>query len=398
MENFDRKQLKYTKTDISLSGYPLSEILSKNKTPLYIYSETILENNFSKFTLAIKKNKQDGLVCFAMKSNNNLEVLKTLANLGAGADIVSGGELKQALKAGISADKIVFSGVGKTEEEISLGIKKGIYSFNIESVEELELINAVSKKLKKTARVAFRLNPKVHAKTHKHISTGYKTHKFGMLQKDILDVVKKEALWTNVKLVGLSVHIGSQLTCLDATLSAVKRLCLCAKKLNTDLEFIDVGGGLGVNYTADSNAPTVLDYITKVNNIITEYFPQIKVVYEPGRKISASAGFFVTKIIRTKTSEDCRFLVVDGGMNDFVRPSLYDAFHEIYPSRKSKKLVPTDIVGPICETADCFGTNRKLPLLEKDDYIIIADTGAYGHTMSSTYNMRRLPKEIFLAK
>jgi diaminopimelate decarboxylase len=397
MENFDRKQLKYTKNDILLSGHALSELLLKNKTPFYVYSETILENNFSKFTQAIKKNKQDALVCFAMKSNNNINVLRSLGRLGAGADIVSGGELKQALKAGISASKIVFSGVGKTEDEISFGIKKGIYSFNVESIEELKLINEVATKLKKTARVAFRLNPKVHAKTHKHISTGYKTHKFGMLEEDILSIMKIESLWTNIKLVGLSVHIGSQLTCLKATLSAVKKLCLCAKKLNTEIEFIDVGGGLGVNYTNESLAPTVLEYITEVNKIIIAHFPKIKVVYEPGRRISASAGFFVTKIIRTKTSENCRFLIVDGGMNDFVRPSLYDAFHEIYPSRKSSKLVATDIVGPICETADCFGTNRKLPLLEKDDYVIIADTGAYGHSMSSTYNMRTLPKEIFLS-
>jgi diaminopimelate decarboxylase len=398
MENFDRKQLKYSKSDISLSGYSLNELLSKNKTPLYVYSEKILENNYAQFTKAIKKNKQDALICFALKSNNNIDVLKSLAKLGAGADIVSGGELKHALKAGISADKIVFSGVGKTEDEIILGLKKGIYSFNVESVEELEMINDIAMRLKKIARVAFRLNPRVHAKTHKHISTGYKTHKFGLLQADILNAVKNEKLWTNTQLVGLSVHIGSQLTCLDATLSAIKRLCICAKKTNINLEFLDVGGGLGVNYSSKSNAPAVIEYVTQMNEIIIGYYPKIKVVYEPGRRIAASAGFFLTKIIRTKTSENCRFLVVDGGMNDFVRPSLYDAFHEIYPSKKSKKVVSTDIVGPICETADCFGTNRDLPYLEKDDYIIIADTGAYGHTMSSTYNMRRLPKEIFLEK
>jgi len=398
MENFDRKQLKYTKDSFLISDHSINDLIKKHKTPFYVYSEKILENNFTSFLKETKKNKQDALICFALKSNNNLDVLKTLAKLGSGADIVSGGELKQALKAGIKADKIVFSGVGKTDNEIELGIKKGIYSFNVESIEELKRISEIAVRLKKNARVAFRFNPKVHVKTHKHISTGYKTHKFGILEKDILLAVANKKLWQNIKLVGLSVHIGSQLTCLKATAKAIQSACLCAKKINWPLEFIDVGGGLGVNYKKETGAPDIKTYIKLVNDTILKHYGKIRVVYEPGRRISASCGFFISKVIRTKQSEDCHFVIVDGGMNDFVRPSLYDAYHEIFASRKSPKTIKTDIVGPICETADCFGTNRELPKLTEKDFIIIADTGAYGHTMSSSYNMRSKPSEYFLSK
>jgi diaminopimelate decarboxylase len=397
MENGSRKLITFKKNQLFIDKYNFSEIVKENKTPFYLYSERILTNNFNLFKKAIKKSKQKGLICFALKSNNNIEVLKTLARLGSGADIVSGGELKQALKAGIPASKIVFSGVGKTEKEIKEGLKANILSFNVESLEELEMINSLAKKMKVKAQVAFRLNPKVHAKTHKHISTGYKTHKFGILKDDILMAAKVERYWTNTQLVGLSIHIGSQLTNLDATFEAIENMCDCANELGINLKFLDVGGGLGVNYK-EGEAPEVDAYIAGVDRIIKSKCGDIKVVYEPGRSISATCGFFVSKVIRSKVSEDCRFVIVDGGMNDFVRPSLYDAYHEIFSSVNSKDLVETDIVGPICETADCFGTSRMLPKLTDKDFVIIGDTGAYGHTMSSHYNMRKKPKEIFLTK
>ncbi len=397
MENTTRKLVTFKKKNLYIDKYNFSEIVKSNKTPFYLYSERALTNNFNEFEKAIKAVKQKGLLCFALKSNNNINVLKTLANLGSGADIVSGGELKQALKAGIPASKIVFSGVGKTEKEIKEGLKAGILSFNVESLEELSMINALAKKMKVKAQVAFRLNPKVHAKTHKHISTGYKTHKFGILKDDILKAANNESYWTHTDLVGLSIHIGSQLTNLDATFEAIENMCDCANALPIKLKFLDVGGGLGINYKKDE-APKVHDYIVGVNKVIKSKCGDIAVVYEPGRSISASCGFFVSKVIRSKVSEDCRFVIVDGGMNDFVRPSLYDAYHEIFSSVDSKDLVETDIVGPICETADCFGTSRMLPKLTDQDYVIICDTGAYGHTMSSHYNMRKKPKEVFLPK
>ncbi len=398
MEKLDRKHIVFKKDQLYLHKHNLHELVAKKKTPFYAYSEKVLEENYKRFKKSISQNKQNGLICFALKSNNNIDVLKKLASMGAGADIVSGGELKQALKAGIKANKIVFSGVGKTKNEIILGLKENILSFNVESIQELELINSLAKKMNTKAKIAFRLNPKVIAKTHKHISTGFKTHKFGILEKDILSSLDNSSLWSNTKLIGLSVHIGSQLTCLKATEEAIKNMCQCANKIPFKLKFLDVGGGLGVNYAKNSKAPSVESYVSKINSIIKKNYGAVKVIYEPGRCISASCGFFITKVIRTKVSEDCRFTIVDGGMNDFVRPSLYDAFHEIFASVNSSLTFPTDIVGPICETADCFGTARELPELVENDFIVIADTGAYGHTMSSHYNMRSKPKEFFLKK
>lgn len=398
MEEFDKAQLTYTHKGLNLSLFPIKTIIEQYPTPFYLYSQKILEKNYLDFYQGAKDIGLDPIVCFAVKSNNNKHVLKTLAKLGAGADIVSGGELKAAIKAGIPADKIVFSGVGKTKDEIKLGLKHQIKSFNVESIEELELINKMAKKLETKANIAFRLNPKVHAKTHKHISTGYKTHKFGILAEDIIKASNEPLYWSDCKLVGISVHIGSQLTDLEATKEAIQNACECANQLPHPIEFIDVGGGLGVNYHPDTNAPTIKEYMAIVSEGLKASEKKVEVLFEPGRRIAASCGFFVTSVIRSKTSEDCRFLIVDGGMNDFVRPSLYDAYHEVLPGHESSELISTDIVGPICETADCFATKRMLPLLKYKDFIVIADTGAYGHTMSSTYNMRQPAAEVFLSK
>jgi diaminopimelate decarboxylase len=398
MEKFDQDLINYHDKTLAIGKIKVEDIIKQYPTPFYLYSQTILENNFQQFLSAIKHFNLKGTVCFAIKSNNNRHVLKTLAKLGAGADVVSEGELKAAIKAGIPANKIVFSGVGKTKEEIKTGLNLGIKSFNVESIEELEMINRLAAKLHTTAFVAFRLNPKVHAKTHKHISTGFKTHKFGILTEDILMAVNDPSYWSHTKLVGLSVHIGSQLLDLTATKEAIIKACECANQIPFALDFIDVGGGLGVTYHQDHPAPTVMDYMQVVAESIQSYHHDCEIVFEPGRRISASCGFFISSVIRSKVSEDCRFLVVDGGMNDFVRPSLYDAYHEILPSHNSGELLATDIVGPICETADCFGTNRLLPKLIAKDFIAIADTGAYGYTMSSTYNMRQRPLELFLSK
>lgn len=392
--------IKFNKGQLEIDGLKISEIIKKYPTPFYLYSEKTLLQNFTEYVNEAEHAGIDALICFALKSNSNRELLKLLAKAGAGADIVSGGELLRALEVGIDPNKIVFSGVGKTKEEIILALRKNIYSFNVESLEELELINELAKKYKKIARVSLRLNPKVVALTHKHISTGFKTHKFGILKEDILKASHNKKLWQHAQLLGISIHIGSQLTDLSATKEAIKILCETANKLKTPLEFIDVGGGLGVNYKRDEIvAPSVKTYMELVSKTIAENLNyKVKVVFEPGRRISASSGYFVTSVLRSKTSEDCQFLIVDGGMNDFVRPSLYDAYHEIYPSRQSTKKIKMDIVGPICETADCFAHNRFLPKLKTDDFIVIADTGAYGFTMSSNYNLRSRPIELLITK
>lgn len=389
--------LFYNENQLTFNEIKISNIIEKWQTPFYLYSESILKKSFLDFLNAAHKYNLDAMICFALKANPNKILLSILAQNGAGADIVSAGELLRALEAGIPSSKIVFSGVGKTSKEIELALDHDIYSFNVESIEELQLINEIAKHKSKTANIAFRLNPKVHAKTHKHISTGFKTHKFGIVESDILQAISDNSLWTNTKLIGISIHIGSQLTCLDATKEAIIKMCQCANSLNIDLKFLDVGGGLGIDYDSKNpSAPNVNQYMELVSNTIQSHYKKpIKIIFEPGRVICAKAAIFVTSVIRTKESEGNHFTIVDGGMNDFVRPSLYDAFHEIYPCLNTKELVVTDIVGPICETTDCFG-RRELSKLKSGDFIAIADAGAYGHSMSSHYNLRPRPIELLI--
>ncbi|MCM2350737.1 MAG: diaminopimelate decarboxylase [Bacteriovoracaceae bacterium] len=400
--DYKNKKLQFASTDIQA-------IAQKHKTPFFLYSEEILSKNYLDFyQAAFKAGLHAPLVCFALKSNPNRELLKILAKLGSGADIVSGGELKRALEAGITPDKIVFSGVGKTEEEILFALKtspQGIFSFNVESLEELELINLCAKKTKRTARVCFRLNPEVQPKTHKHISTGNKTHKFGILQNEILNSLKEKKYWTHSKLVGLSIHIGSQLLDLRATKRALITLSEVALKTNLPLEFLDVGGGLGVDYHPDESPklPHVNDYMELISSTLNKHFYskttlQPRVVFEPGRRIVARAGIFVMKVLRNKVSEDNHFVIVDGGMNDFMRPSLYGAYHHLLPVRESKATKKCHVVGPICETTDCFASGRLMPLLKSGDFLVLMDTGAYGFSMGSNYNLRGRPLELLVDK
>ena len=399
MEKQHGQRLSFFDNRLRFDGVDLAEVLKKHPSPLYLYSENALQENYLEFEAAAAKEFEDFQICFALKANPNKELLRILSAQGAGADIVSGGELDRALESAIAPSKIVFSGVGKTKEEIKKALKAGIYSFNIESFEELEDVNSLAKDEGVQARVAFRLNPKVKALTHKYISTGFKTHKFGILAEDILASVRDKKYWSHTKLVGLSVHIGSQLTDLTATAQAVKAVSECAKLLPWRLEFIDVGGGLGVNYFhfKKDQAPSLGKYMNTIKENLDPGY-ELKVVFEPGRRIAASAGIFLASVIRSKSSEDCHFLIVDGGMNDFARPSLYQAWHEIYPSRLEQPMFETDIVGPICETADCFGEKRLLPKLKEGDFVAIADTGAYGYSMSSNYNLRNKPLEVILDK
>lgn len=404
------KQLDYRNKILHFNQTDLSKVAKRYATPFFLYSEDILGENYSRFfNGAVNNGLINPLVCFALKSNPNKELLKILADLGSGADIVSGGELKRALEAGISPDKIVFSGVGKTEEEILYALKQGkhgIFSFNVESIEELELINLCAKKLKRKARICFRLNPVVQPKTHKYISTGNKTHKFGLLAADILLSLNQRKYWTHSKFVGLSVHIGSQLLDLKATKKAIEKLSEVALETRQDLEFLDVGGGLGVDYHPDETRklPSVHDYMALVSSTLNKSFyakssSRPRVVFEPGRRIIAKAGIFVMKVLRNKVSENNHFVIVDGGMNDFMRPSLYGAYHELLSVKAgTSEPQPCHIVGPICETSDCFGSNRLMPKLASGDLLVLCDTGAYGFSMGSNYNLRTRPLELLLLK
>lgn len=403
----NQSPLSYKDKSLMLDGVSLAEVAKKYPTPFFIYSQQTLLANYHEFTgEAQMAGLENPLVCFAMKSNSNKELLKLLANEGSGADIVSGGELKRALEAGIPAERIVFSGVGKTEQEMALALEKGVYSFNVESIEELELINEVAGKMKKTARICFRLNPIVKAKTHKFISTGNKTHKFGLLSIDIKKAVKNKALWKNAKLVGLSVHIGSQLLDLKATDKAIRIMGELACSLPVTLEFLDVGGGLGVAYHPDEakKLPAISTYMQLVAKALENSYyknfksrPSTRVVFEPGRRIVANTGALVMKVLRQKVSDGQRFVILDGGMNDFMRPAVYDAYHELLPVKKpsgSRKL-DTHVVGPICESTDCFG-HRPMSPLKTGDLIILADAGAYGYSMGSNYNLRGKPLELLI--
>lgn len=403
------KNLDYKNNKLQFSKVDITSVAKKNKTPFYLYSEEILSKNYLEFYQgAVNAKLINPLVCFALKSNPNKELVKILAKLGSGADIVSGGELKRALECGIPANKIVFSGVGKTEEEIlyALKVSKGeLFSFNVESLEELELVNACAKKTKTTARVCFRLNPVVKPKTHKYISTGNKTHKFGLLEKDVLSYLGEKKYWSHSKLVGLSIHIGSQLLDLKATKKAIAKMCEIALKTKAPIEFLDVGGGLGVDYhPSESNKlPTISDYMELVGKTLQKEFYsksdlRPRVVFEPGRRIIAKAGILVMRVLRNKISEDNHFVIVDGGMNDFMRPSLYGAYHGVTPVQKAKETTRCHVVGPICETSDCFGSDRPLPALKSGDLVILEDTGAYGYSMGSNYNLRGRPLELLIQK
>jgi diaminopimelate decarboxylase len=408
-----------TKGELQFGNVALKKVLQTHKTPFFAYHVKTLTQNYQAFyQAALKAHLPSPLVCFALKANANLSLLKHLAKSGSGADIVSGGELERALAAGIHPQKIVFSGVGKTSAEIRKALKchpKGIFSFNVESAEELELIAFEAKKNKVKARVAFRLNPRVEAKTHKFISTGNKSHKFGILKNDILELSKTHAPhWQHCQLVGLSVHIGSQLLELSATEEAIHIMANIALELEHPLEFLDVGGGLGVPYHPDQkvSAPSLEAYMSAVSRGLHPYLTQrtlmkshskstpLRVLFEPGRRLVAQAGCFVMSVLRNKTSEDQHFMIVDGGMNDFVRPSLYEAYHELLPLQKNASQIehpiPQHVVGPICETSDCFAQNRPLPKLKAGDILVIADTGAYGYSMGSEYNLRKRPKEILI--
>lgn len=396
--------LNYHENQLYFDDVPINELVNDYPTPFYLYSETAILENYKNFYSAAIRNKiQNPLVCFALKANPNPYLLESLFRAGAGADIVSGGELQRALQAGCSPDKIVFSGVGKTREEIEFAIKcspQGIYSFNVESEDELIMINDVARANNCIARVAIRLNPKVNAKTHKYISTGYKTHKFGILKDDVFKLMGNIQHMNHIKLCGLSIHIGSQLIDLKATKKAIQEICTLANTLNIELEFLDLGGGLGVDYKKKNNTPSADKYMAEVFESLAEHLtvPIPRILFEPGRFICASAGIFITKVIRTKMSEKTYFAIVDGGMNDFVRTSLYGAYHEIIPIKvNEEKKIPTEIVGPICETSDMFASKFKIQKLKAEDYIAVLDVGAYGHSMSSTYNLRKRPKELTLS-
>lgn len=399
------KPWSYKRNHLYFDQMPIATLIKDVATPLYLYSQTNIEHYYDEFSNAAHQNQMiNPMICYALKANPNKEIINILKKKGSGADVVSGGELQRALECGISPEKIVFSGVGKTGEEIQFALKqgeRGVFSFNVESIEECRLINQIAGSLGMKARIALRVNPNVVTKTHKYISTGDKIHKFGIQESEVKEILIQIKKFKSLELCGLSVHIGSQLTCLKATQKAIKRLCLLIKELKITLSFVDLGGGLGINYT-DGKIPSAFDYMKSIADILKkELYPFIdcssfQTLFEPGRYLVARSGLFITRVIRIKKSSSISFAVIDGAMNDFIRPILYDAYHEIITQKIKASQSHYDIVGPICESTDCFAKERLLSTLVPNDLLCFSDAGAYGASMASTYNLRRLPNEYII--
>ena len=390
------QNLRYVGNNLFVEKLSIKNILKKNKTPFYIYSESQIAFNFLKFANTFKKT--DPLICFAAKSNSNLNILRVLGKLGAGADVVSGGELLKALKAGIRPNKIVFSGVGKTEEELKIAINKKILLINCESESEAKLVNNLAKKLRKKVSIGFRLNPNVDAKTHKNISTGKAENKFGLSIKNFKVFLKTVKTFKNVKLEALSVHIGSQIlndTPFRKTLNVMSKLI---KELKLNLKYVDLGGGFGINYT-DKEQPINLNKYSKLVHNFSKKL-NCKIIFEPGRFIIGNTGLLISKIQFIKKGANKNFIILDAGMNDFMRPALYEAFHKIIPiSKKSSRMKgKIEFVGPICETTCKFGVYKNYPKINENEFVAITNVGAYGSSLSSNYNTRPLVAEILINK
>lgn len=390
MDHFNYKDDSLFCEDVAIST--LAETYG---TPLYVYSRATLERHWHAFDAALAG--RDHLVCYAVKANSNLAVLNVLARLGSGFDIVSGGELQRVLRAGGDPDKIIFSGVGKLAEEMELALESGIHCFNVESEQELDQLNAIAGRNQRVARVSFRVNPDIDAKTHPYISTGLKENKFGINFEDAESVYLKAKGLAHIDVIGIDCHIGSQLTELSPYVDALERLLILIKRLKAkgvEIQHLDLGGGLGIRYK-DETPPLPEEWLSALRNQLNGF--DGTVVIEPGRAIAGNAGVLVSQVNYIKHSKDKNFAVVDAAMNDMIRPSLYDAWLEIIrvdlPSEEPSRIY--DIVGAICETGDFLGKDRSMQLAQ-NDLIVIRSSGAYGFSMSSNYNSRNRAAEVMV--
>lgn len=372
---------------------PLTDIVKEYKTPFYLYSYKTLMDHFNKVREAFSE--VDPLICFSMKANSSLSICKALVNAGSGLDIVSGGELYKALKVGCPPERIVYASVGKTEEEIKKAMRENILLFNVESVPELIMIDSVAKKLRKKANVAIRVNPDIKADTHDYITTGTKEKKFGIdfkLTEEIFDNANK---YSNVELKGLHVHIGSQITDVQAFVASAKKVLEFLDRSNIRIEWLDLGGGFGIVYSDEKTTPASEFAASLVPLLKNKPF---KIILEPGRFIAGNSGILVTKVIYVKTgSTGKKFAIVDAGMNDLIRPSLYEAYHDVKPIVERKAdMEEYDVVGPICESGDYLALGREMPELIAGEYLAVLGAGAYGYSMASNYNSRPRAAELMV--
>ncbi|MBF0484065.1 MAG: diaminopimelate decarboxylase [Candidatus Omnitrophica bacterium] len=389
-------EFNYRSNELYCENVKVSSIVKAVGTPSYIYSYKSLLSQFMKLKEAFAEIKP--LICFAMKANDNLAVVKSLVDQGAGCDIVSGGELYKALAVKTDPKKIVYASVGKTEEEIKASLKAGILLFNVESLPELEEIERIAKKLGKKTKAALRINPDVKAATHDRITTGTLQKKFGIDLLTAHKILKNRKKYKYVDICGVHMHIGSQITSKNPFISAIKKVAAFIDELKVDgigLEYFDIGGGFGIVYNQEDPF-CVKDFAKAIIPILKK--TGLKIIMEPGRFICGNSGILATKILYLKDNGVKKFLIVDSGMNDLVRPSMYDAYHEIVPLRKlTGRKEKMDIVGPICESGDYFAKDRQVNVsLKKGDFLAIMSAGAYGHVMSSNYNSRTRAVEVLV--
>ncbi|MFH1074914.1 MAG: diaminopimelate decarboxylase [Candidatus Firestonebacteria bacterium] len=384
----------FKKGQLYCENVKVGNIAKKAGTPVYIYSKRTIVEHFRKIDEAFAC--IDHLICYSLKVNANMEIVKMLQKEGCGADIVSGGELYKALKAGISPDKIVYAGVGKTKEELKSAIKNKIFMFNIESLPEAIRISAVASKLKKNVEIAVRINPDVDAHTHKYITTGKKENKFGLALSRARESFNLIAKLKNLKVSGIHFHIGSQITTVEPYVLTLKKVIALRQELFKDginISRLNMGGGLGIIYKNETPS-TPAFFAEKVLPFLKPL--GVKVIMEPGRFIVGNAGILVAEVQYVKKGDEKNYVILDAGMNDLIRPPLYGAFHNIVAVKKTSGRLKADVVGPICESTDFFGKGRMLPKVKEGDYLAIMSAGAYGFALASNYNARRKPAEVMV--
>jgi diaminopimelate decarboxylase len=396
MHKFETEFIKYKNGYLFIENISVEQLAKEFGTPLYIYSKNHFEKQYNNFENAFKEINHK--IFYAMKANFNLSVVNTFVKLGSGVDANSEGELYRTLKTGIDSSKIILTSVGKTKNEIRLGIEKNVLMIKAESEEEIELINKIANEMDKIAPVAIRVNPDVDAKTHPYISTGLSSNKFGVDSKTALSVYKRRSDFKNIRFTGIDMHIGSQVTSIEPFAEAVQKLSDIYFELKSDglkLKHFDVGGGIGVNYNSEKTF-TINDYAEKIIPLLKKL--DCEIIFEPGRYLTANGGILVTEVLYNKKNGDKNFIVVDGAMNDLLRPSIYQAYHYIQPVQafNDRKVIIADIVGPVCESGDYFAREREISESKTGELLAVMSSGAYGMVMSSNYNGRRRPAEILV--
>lgn len=390
---------RYKNNLLCVEGLSLSDIAGRVGTPFFVYSRSSIQEQIRSYKKGIAS--RNHILCYALKANSNPAILGLARSEGCGADITSGGELYAALAAGISASKIVYAGVGKTDGEIRSAVKAGILMFNVESRAEIESINSIAGRLGKKARVAVRINPDVDAKTHKKITTGKSRTKFGIPISDAVGFYLSARSLKNIETAGIHSHIGSQIVSVAPFVAAAKKIKNLVGKLESvglKIKYVDLGGGLGIRYR-DENPPSGESFVREMFGVFSSERDLARTyIFEPGRSIVGAAGALVASVVYHKEVLGKHFFIADAGMSDLIRPTLYDAYHEILPVKKPRgKNITADVVGPICETGDFLGLSRRLPLMKKNDLIAVMCAGAYGFAMSSRYNSRPRAAEVLVS-